>query len=111
VQRREESPFVVTDGEDNASRDNLEESREARFRTTPPTVYTIGILGKDREQKRARRAWKDWLSKPAGVALLPQRPSVSGRNLPRRGPRHSHQYTIGYKPAARNPRRNFARCA
>jgi Mg-chelatase subunit ChlD len=48
--------LVVTDGEDNASRDSLEEAVHRVQGDAGPTVYTIGLLGDDRQAKRARRA-------------------------------------------------------
>ncbi len=47
--------LVVTDGEDNASRESLEQAIRRLDVENGPTVYTIGLLG-DEHQKRARRA-------------------------------------------------------
>ena len=44
--------FVVTDGEDNASRDSLEETVRKLQEENGPTVYAIGLLG----EEKARRA-------------------------------------------------------
>jgi VWFA-related protein len=51
--------FVVTDGEDNASRQSLERAVERLQGENGPTVYTIGVLGNERWSKRARRAPAD----------------------------------------------------
>src|SRR5690348_2385816 len=54
--RREKKVLlVVTDGEDNASTDTLEQAVRRVQDDNGPTVYSIGILGGERE-KRARRA-------------------------------------------------------
>ena len=47
--------FVVTDGEDNASRDSLEATVRKLQEENGPTVYAIGLLG-DEKARRARRA-------------------------------------------------------
>jgi len=48
--------FVVTDGEDNASRENLEQAVKQLQEENGPSVYAIGILGDEEHPKRAKRA-------------------------------------------------------
>src|SRR5437016_3411279 len=50
--------FVVTDGEDNASRESLEEAVRRLQAENGPTVYAIGLLGEEK-QRRARRALQE----------------------------------------------------
>jgi len=90
--------FVVTDGEDNASRQSLERAVERLQGENGPTVYTIGVLGNERWSKRARRALQTIAERTGGIAFLPQTADevdeISGTVA------HDirNQYTIGYKP-------------
>src|SRR5579862_6149836 len=48
--------FVVTDGEDNASSETLEQAIKQLQQENGPSVYAIGILGDEEHPKRAKRA-------------------------------------------------------
>lgn len=61
---------VVTDGEDNASRESLENAVKRISIDGGPSVYTIGILGGEKE-KRARRALRIIAEQTGGVAFFP----------------------------------------
>jgi Ca-activated chloride channel family protein len=94
--------FVVTDGEDNASRENLEETVKRLQGENSPSVYAIGILGDEEHPKRARRALEIIAQHTGGLAFFPgtldQVDEISrqvARDI-------RNQYTIGYKPT--NPR-------
>lgn len=63
--------LVVTDGEDNASRESLEAAVQKIAVDGGPTVYTIGILGGEKE-KRARRALRILAEQTGGVAFFPR---------------------------------------
>jgi Ca-activated chloride channel family protein len=89
--------FVVTDGEDNASRESLEEAVKRLQEENGPTVYAIGILGEEK-QRRARRALETLAERTGGIAFLPKNlgevdeiSSTVARDI-------RSQYTIGYKP-------------
>jgi len=70
--RREKKVLlVVTDGEDNASTDTLEQAVRRVQDDNGPTVYSIGILGGERE-KRARRALEQLALHTGGVAFFPK---------------------------------------
>ena len=56
--------LVVTDGDDNASRESLEQAIRRLQEENGPTVYTIGLLAEERS-KRAKRACGRWPRKPA----------------------------------------------
>lgn len=90
--------LVVTDGEDTASRDTLEQAIRAIAVDGGPTVYTIGLLGKERE-KRARRALRIVAEQTGGVAFFP--PDVTQVEAISQQIAHDirNQYTIGYKPS------------
>ena len=91
--------LVVTDGEDNASRDSLEEAVKRVQDDAGPTIYTIGILGDDREAKRARRALERLAGETGGVAYFPK--DLSEVDEISRAVAHDirNQYTLGYKPS------------
>jgi Ca-activated chloride channel homolog len=63
--------LVVTDGEDNASRDTLEQAVRRVQDEKGPTIYTIGLLGTEK-QKRARRALEALSLQTGGVGYFPK---------------------------------------
>jgi VWFA-related protein len=90
--------LVVTDGEDNASRDTLQQAVRSIAVDGGPTVYAIGLLDGDHE-KKARRALRIMAEQTGGVAFFPRNidevESISqqiARDI-------RNQYTIGYKPS------------
>ena len=91
--------LVVTDGEDNASRNSLEEAVRAVQNENGPTVYTIGILDEDsKARKRARRAMERLSLETGGVAYFPK--DLDEVDSISNAVAHDirNQYTIGYKP-------------
>ena len=94
--------LVVTDGEDNASRESLEQCVRRLQDLNGPTVYTIGILGDDREAHRAKRALAALALQTGGVAFFPK--DLSEVDSITRQVAHDirNQYTIGYKPTDPN---------
>jgi Ca-activated chloride channel homolog len=89
--------FVVTDGEDDASRESLEQAVRMLQEENGPTVYAIGLLG-DERQRRAKRALQTISERTGGIAFFPrtldevdQISSAVARDI-------RNQYTIGYKP-------------
>jgi Ca-activated chloride channel homolog len=94
--------FVVTDGEDNASRENLEEAVKRLQGENSPSVYAIGILGDEEHPKRARRALEIIAQRTGGLAFFPG--TLDQVDELSRQVAHDirNQYTIGYKPT--NPR-------
>ena len=90
--------LVVTDGEDNASRETLEEAVRRLQAENGPTVYTIGILDSDSHTHRARRALQQLAEETGGVAFFPKDLNEVD-NISRQVARDiRNQYTIGYKP-------------
>ena len=70
--RREKKVLlVVTDGEDNASTDTLEQAVRRVQDDNGPMIYTIGILGGEHE-KRAKRALEQLAVNTGGVAFFPK---------------------------------------
>ena len=89
--------FVVTDGEDDASRESLEQAVRVLQEENGPTVYAIGLLGEERA-RRAKRALQTISERTGGIAFFPrtldevdQISSAVARDI-------RNQYTIGYKP-------------
>jgi len=90
--------LVVTDGEDNRSRDPLEQAVEHVAENGGPTIYAIGILGGPKK-RRDKRALQALANQTGGIAFFPDNlekvDAVSqavARDI-------RNQYTIGYKPS------------
>src|SRR5579864_7809501 len=94
--------FVVTDGEDNASSETLEQAVKQLQEENGPQVYAIGILGDEEHPKRARRALEIIAQRTGGIAFFPK--TLDEVDEISRTIAHDirNQYTIGYKPS--NPR-------
>jgi len=89
--------LVVTDGEDNASRESLEQALRRLEEKNGPTVYTIGLLG-DEHSKRARRALREMAEDTGGVAFFPKDLSEVQAITSQIAHDIRNQYTIQYKP-------------
>jgi Ca-activated chloride channel homolog len=94
--------FVVTDGEDNSSRETLEQAVKQLQQENGPSVYAIGVLGDEEHPKRARRALEIIAQRTGGLAFFPA--TLDEVDEISRQVAHDirNQYTIGYKPT--NPR-------
>ena len=90
--------FVVTDGEDNASRESLEQAVRRLQEENGPTVYAIGILGEEKAH-RARRALETMASRTGGIAFLPKTVDEVDEISSTVAHDIRNQYTIGYKPS------------
>ena len=89
--------LVVTDGEDNASRESLEQAIRRLDVDNGPTVYAIGLLG-DEHQKRARRALQAMAERTGGEAFFPKDLREVDSITKEVAHDIRNQYTIGYKP-------------
>ena len=96
--------IIVTDGEDDASRETLEQTVRNLQVENGPTVYTIGILGDDREARRAKRALQALAVGTGGIAYFPK--DLNEVDAISQSIAHDirSQYILGYKPT--NPQRN-----
>jgi Ca-activated chloride channel family protein len=90
--------LVVTDGEDNASRESLEQAVRRLEEKNGPTVYTIGLLGEE-HSKRARRALREMAEDTGGVAFFPRDLSEVQAITSQIAHDIRNQYTIQYKPS------------
>ncbi len=90
--------FVVTDGDDNASRESLEQAVRRLQEENGPTVYTIGLLGEEK-QRHARRALMTISERTGGLYFFPK--NLDEVDEISRTVAHDirNQYTIGYKPS------------
>ena len=88
--------LVVTDGEDNASRESLEQAVRRLQEQNGPTVYTIGLLG-DEHSKRARRALREMAEQTGGVAFFPKDLGEVNAITSQIAHDIRNQYTIQYK--------------
>jgi Ca-activated chloride channel homolog len=96
--------ILITDGEDNTSQESLEQAIRAVQDENGPTIYSIGILGTEGRQRRARRALEELSLQTGGVAFFPKNldevDSISqavARDI-------RNQYSLTYKPS--NPQTN-----
>jgi Ca-activated chloride channel homolog len=91
--------LVVTDGEDNASRESLEQAVRRLQVDNGPTVYTIGLLSEEGHARRAKRALQEMAEDTGGVSFFPK--SLSEVDAITRTVAHDirNQYTIGYRPS------------
>jgi len=94
--------FLVTDGEDTASRDTLEQAVKQLQEENGPSVYAIGILGDGEHPKRARRALEIMAQRTGGVAFFPGTLDEVDEISLQVAHDIRNQYTIGYKPT--NPK-------
>jgi VWFA-related protein len=93
--------FVVTDGEDTASRESLEQAVRRLQEENGPTVYAIGLLGEEK-LRRARRALQTIAERTGGICFLPKSLGEVDEISSKVAHDIRNQYTIGYKPS--NPK-------
>jgi len=94
--------FVVTDGEDNASNETLEQAVKRLQEENSPSVYAIGILGEEEHPKRAKRALEILAQRTGGIAFFPKTLDEVDEISKTIAHDIRNQYAIGYKPT--NPR-------
>jgi Ca-activated chloride channel homolog len=89
--------FVVTDGEDDASQESLEQAVHRLQQENGPTVYAIGLLGQEKARK-AKRALEILADRTGGISFFP--PSLGEVDDISRSIAHDirNQYTITYTP-------------
>jgi VWFA-related protein len=90
--------LVVTDGEDTASRDTLQQAVRSIAVDGGPTVYAIGLLDSDHD-KKARRALRIMAEQTGGVAFFPRNVDEVETISQQIARDIRNQYTIGYKPS------------
>jgi Ca-activated chloride channel family protein len=103
--RREKKVLlVVTDGDDNESRESLEQAVRTVQSEKGPTIYSIGILSPEDRKRSARRALEALSAQTGGVAFFPKDLQEVDEISQEVARDIRNQYTITYKPT--NPRAN-----
>lgn len=91
--------FVVTDGEDNASSETLEQAVKHLQLENSPAIYAIGILGDEEHPKRAKRALEILAERTGGIAFFPKTLDEVDQISRTIAGDIRNQYAIGYKPS------------
>lgn len=91
--------LVITDGEDNESRESVEYAIRSVQGDHGPTIFAIGLLGTEGRDRRARRALEALAVQTGGTALFPRNLGEVDRALQALAQQIRSQYNIGYKPA------------
>jgi Ca-activated chloride channel family protein len=97
--------LVVTDGEDNTSRNSLEKTiRE--IQKTDTVIYTIGLLGEENKKAKtkARKALKEIAEASGGLAFFPENVDDVHNICEQVAHDIRNQYTLAYYPT--NTRRD-----
>jgi Ca-activated chloride channel homolog len=94
--------FLVTDGEDNASSETLEQAVRQLQQENSPAVYAIGILGDEEHPKRARKALEIIAQRTGGIAFFPKTLDEVDQISRTIASDIRNQYAIGYKSS--NPK-------
>jgi VWFA-related protein len=94
--------LVITDGQDNMSRETLAEAQRQLQANKGPTVYAVGLTDEGMTTT-AQRALQNLAAVTGGVAFFPA--SLDEVNSITREVAHDirSQYTIAYKPGALKP--------
>jgi Ca-activated chloride channel homolog len=108
AKKAKEVLLIITDGEDNASGTNLEETVRRIQDLQGPVVYSMGLLfddtgGGGRESRRARRALQLLSDETGGLAFFPKNVGQVDEVAAEVARDIRNQYTIGYhssKPAS-----------
>src|SRR4051812_2203379 len=90
--------FVVTDGEDNASSETLEQSVKQLQTENSPAIYAIGILGDEEHPRRAKKALDVLCQRTGGIAFFPKTLDEVDAISRTIANDIRNQYAIGYKP-------------
>jgi Ca-activated chloride channel family protein len=92
--------LIVTDGEDNTSRNSLEKTvRE--IQRTDTVIYTIGLLGQENKKsaKNAKKALTAIAEASGGIAFFPENVEDVHAICEQVAHDIRHQYTLAYYPS------------
>ena len=92
--------LVVTDGEDNTSRNSLEKTIK-EIQKTDTVIYTIGLLGQEnkRSAKNAKKALTEIAQASGGIAFFPENVEDVHAICEQVAHDIRHQYTLAYYPS------------
>ncbi len=91
--------LVVTDGEDNASRNSLEKTLR-EIHSTEAVIYTVGLLSQEskRSAKKARKALQEIAEASGGMAFFPEGVEDVEAICTQIAHDVRNQYTLAYYP-------------
>jgi VWFA-related protein len=95
--------LVITDGEDNTSRANLEKTMLEAQRSEA-VIYGVGLLGKDKKAKNAKRALQAIAQATGGLSFFPEELGDVEAICAQIAHDIRNQYTLAYYPT--NPRKD-----
>jgi Ca-activated chloride channel homolog len=104
ARREKKVLLVITDGDDNESRESLEQAVRTVQSENGPTIYAIGILSPEDRQRTAKRALEALSLQTGGVAFFPKNIEEVDEITQEVAHDIRNQYSITYKPT--NPRSN-----
>ena len=92
--------LIVTDGEDNTSRNSLEKTLR-EIQKTSTVIYTIGLLGQEnkRNAKNAKKALSEIALASGGLAFFPENVDDVRAICEQVAHDIRHQYTLAYYPS------------
>jgi Ca-activated chloride channel homolog len=92
--------LIVTDGEDNTSRNSLEKTLR-EIQKTSTVIYTIGLLGQEnkRSAKTAKKALTEIAQASGGLAFFPENVDDVHAICEQVAHDIRHQYTLAYYPS------------
>src|SRR5437899_447283 len=92
--------LIVTDGEDNTSRNSLEKTLR-EIQKTPTVIYTIGLLGQEnkRSAKNAKKALTEIAQASGGLSFFPENVDDVHAICEQVAHDIRHQYTLAYYPS------------
>ena len=92
--------LIVTDGEDNTSRNSLEKTVK-EIQRTDTVIYTIGLLGQEnkRSAKNAKKALTEIAQASGGLAFFPENVDDVHAICEQVAHDIRHQYTLAYYPS------------
>jgi len=98
--------LVITDGQDNMSRETLQEASQRLQQANGPTIYAIGLLGSGLSGT-GREALQRLADRTGGVAYFPD--TLDQVDSTTRTVAHDirHQYLIAYKPKNQNAKPGY----
>lgn len=98
--------LVITDGQDNMSRETLQEASQRLQQANGPTIYVIGLLGSGLSGT-GREALQRLADRTGGVAYFPD--TIDQVDSITRTVAHDirHQYLIAYKPRNQNAKPGY----
>jgi Ca-activated chloride channel homolog len=105
--------ILITDGEDNASTLNLEQTIRRVQQLSGPTIYSIGLLFGDEmshaEVRHARRALEMLSTETGGIAFFPKSIEQIDQIAAEVARDIRNQYTIGYRSTKPTTEAGFRR--